>query len=161
QPFVPESSELIPGYASTQCFVCRPDDSRFTSLDADSAIRAATTDPSCVLVNRNRGSGTRILLDQRLANCVEDCTQLPGYGVQVKSHNAVAAAIKQGRADWGIAIETVAREYGLASLPLQPEQYDFLIPKSRMNRPAVAAFRKLLGEFSVKTRLEELGFQLP
>ncbi|MCA8990663.1 MAG: molybdopterin biosynthesis protein [Planctomycetaceae bacterium] len=161
QPFVPESSELIPGYARTQYFVFRPDDSRFTNLDADSAIRAATSDPSCVLVNRNRGSGTRILLDQRLTNCIDDATQLPGYGVQVKSHNAVAAAIKQGRADWGIAIETVAREYGLASLPLQPEQYDFLIPKSRMNRPAVAAFRKLLDEFSIKTRLEELGFQLP
>jgi putative molybdopterin biosynthesis protein len=64
--------------------------------------------------------------------------------VQVKSHNAVAAAIAQGRADWGCAIDTVAQQYNLRALPLQPEQYDFLIPQSRLERPAVQAFLKLL-----------------
>ena len=51
-----------------------------------------------------------------------------GYRAQPRSHNAVAvaAAVAQGRADWGVAIETVARQYGLGFLPLQEERYDFV-----------------------------------
>ncbi len=65
------------------------------------------------MVNRNSGSGTRILVDEILHGA-----KPPGHASQVKSHNAVAAAIAQRRADWGVAIEGVARMYGLAfSLP--------------------------------------------
>ena len=46
-----------------------------------------------------------------------------------KSHNAVAAAVAQGRADWGVAIATVAEGAGLGFLPLQEEQFDFVIPR--------------------------------
>ena len=60
------------------------------------------------MINRNAGSGTRILIDQLL-----DGQKPPGYAVQAKSHNSVAAAISQGRADWGMAIDTVAQAYGL------------------------------------------------
>ena len=56
------------------------------------------------MVNRNAGAGTRVLIDQLLGGA-----RPPGYGNQPRSHNAVAAAVAQGRADWGIAIEPVAR----------------------------------------------------
>ena len=56
----------------------------------------------------------------------------PGYGVQTKSHNAVAAAVAQGRADWGVAIDTVARQYGLGFIRLQEERYDFIVPTARL-----------------------------
>jgi PBP superfamily domain/MoeA N-terminal region (domain I and II) len=52
----------------------------------------------------------------------------PGFAVEVRSHTAVAAAVSQGRADWGVAVEPVARAYGLAFLPLRAERYDFAIP---------------------------------
>ena len=69
--------------------------------------------PDCVMVNRNAGSGTRIIIDRLLG-----AARPSGYGVQTKSHNAVAAAVAQGRADWGVAIDTVARQYGLGFIPV-------------------------------------------
>ena len=87
------------------------------------------------MVNRNQGSGTRILIDRLLAGA-----RPRGYAVQASNHNAVAAAVAQGRADWGLAIESVARSNDLGFLPYQDEQYDFVIPKARRERPAVKAF---------------------
>ena len=77
------------------------------------AIAAAAADPQCLMVNRNAGSGTRILIDRLLGGA-----RPAGYIHQASSHNAVAAAVAQGRADWGVAIETVAERYGLGFLPL-------------------------------------------
>jgi putative molybdopterin biosynthesis protein len=77
---------------------------------------------------------------------------------QPKSHNAVAAAVAQGRADWGVAIETVARDYGLGFLPLAEEHYDFAVPEARRGRAAVAAFAALLAEEGTARMLRELGF---
>jgi putative molybdopterin biosynthesis protein len=104
------------------------------------------------MVNRNRGSGTRVLLDGLLAG-----RRPRGHAVEVRSHNAVAAAIRQGRADWGVAIEPVARAYGLAFIPLRAEQYDFAIPADRWDRPGVAAFRGLFEEPEPRRRLLEMG----
>ena len=87
------------------------------------------------MVNRNAGAGTRVLIDKLL-----DGARPQGYANQPKSHNAVAAAIAQGRADWGVAIEPVAKLYGLGFLPVAPEHYDFLLVESRRDRPAVKAF---------------------
>ena len=70
----------------------------------DEAIAAALREPDCVMVNRNAGSGTRIIIDKLLGE-----HRPAGYGTQTKSHNAVAAAVSQGRADWGVAIDTVAQ----------------------------------------------------
>ena len=81
------------------------------------------------MVNRNAGAGTRVLIDKLL-----DGARPPGYANQPKSHNAVAAAIAQGRADWGVAIAPVARLYGLGFLPLAPEHYDFLLVESAARR---------------------------
>ena len=89
----------------------------------------ATAQPGCTMVNRNAGSGTRILIDRLLGGA-----QPPGYGVQTKSHNAVAVAVAQQRADWGLAIDTVARQYGLGFIPVQEERYDFVVPQARLAR---------------------------
>jgi len=81
----------------------------------------------------------------------------PGYANQPKSHNAVAAAIVQGRADWGIAIATVARLYGLAFIPIAPEHYDFLVLEGRRQRPAVQAFLAALEDQGVRDKIAALG----
>jgi putative molybdopterin biosynthesis protein len=155
RPFLDDDLELITGYRRMQGIVFRPDDARFATADAKSAIGNALADPACTMVNRNPGSGTRILVDRLLAG-----VQPPGYGVQTKSHNAVAAAIAQGRADWGLAIDTVARQYGLAFIAVQEEHYDFVVPKARSGRSPVQIFRALLQESGVRARLAELGFRL-
>src|SRR5260370_38325936 len=90
------------------------------------AMGEALADPSCILVNRNRGSGTRVLIDQLLG-----AARPAGYLTEARSHNAVAAAVAQGRADWGVAISTVAADAGLGFIPLQEEHSDFGVPRSR------------------------------
>ena len=78
--------------------------------------------------------------------------------MQTKSHNAVAAAVQQARADWGVAIETIAKAYGLDFIALQAEQYDFVVPKARLSRPEVQAFCAILAEPSVRDALNVMGF---
>ncbi|HEX8740542.1 MAG TPA: molybdopterin biosynthesis protein [Casimicrobiaceae bacterium] len=151
---VTESLTLLPGYGRMQGIVHRPGDARFAGRTAAEAVAAALADPQCVLVNRNAGSGTRILVDRLL-----DGRRPPGYAVQTRSHNAVAAAVQQGRADWGVAIDTVARDYALEFIPLQEERYDFVVPTARLDRPAVRAFRELLADRAVRAALATLGFR--
>ena len=150
QPFLSSDMLLLPGYRRMQGIVFRRDDARI----ADGTLDLALADADCVMVNRNRGSGTRILIDQLLKG-----SQPAGYSTDVRSHNAVVAAVAQGRADWGVAIETVANDAGLGFIPLQEEQYDFAVPKSRWERPAVRAFRDLLSEEAIRARLRDLGFR--
>jgi putative molybdopterin biosynthesis protein len=138
-PFLTPDLELIPGYGRLQGIVFRPGDSRFESQSVKDAIAAAIADPSCVMVNRNKGSGTRVLIDQLLGGA-----KPPGYAVQPRNHNAVAAAVVQRRADWGMTLESIARNAGLGFLPVRAEQFDFIVPKSRAQRPGVIAFRELL-----------------
>jgi putative molybdopterin biosynthesis protein len=143
---------LQPGWQRMQGFVFRRDDVRFAGKTAEGALRAALDDPSSLIVNRNAGSGTRILIDRLLEG-----RRPPGYANQPRSHNAVAATIAQGRADWGIAIANVAKLYGLAFLPVAPEHYDFLVADGHRSRPAVRAFLEALEEPEVRKRILALG----
>ncbi|HJO23521.1 MAG: molybdopterin biosynthesis protein [Myxococcota bacterium] len=146
EPFLDASLRLLPGYERLQGVVTRPDETRETEALLD--------DPSVRMVNRNRGSGTRILIDQLLGD-----RRPPGYAYEPRSHFAVGAAVLQGRADWGVTIETVANERGLRFRPLRAEQYDFAIPVDRWQRPAVVSLRRALEKGSaVRRRLEALGF---
>ncbi|MGE5337281.1 MAG: molybdopterin biosynthesis protein [Gemmatimonadota bacterium] len=146
---------LVPGWQRMQGILFRPDDARFAGKSAAEALKTALADASALMVNRNAGSGTRVLLDKLL-----DGARPPGYANQPKSHNAVAAAIAQGRADWGLAIEPVAKLNGLGFLPVAPEHYDFLIVESRRERPAVQAFLAALRDPVVRARITALGMQV-
>ncbi len=165
EPFIDETLSLIRGYGRMQGVLFRPGDPRFAEKVAEkvsetfsaaaAAIDAVKHDPACIMVNRNPRSGTRILIDRLL-----DGTQPPGYAVAPRSHNAVAAAITQHRADWGVAIQTVADQAALGFLPLTLEQYDFVTPKSRLHRPAAQAMIELLDEDDTRRTLRQLGFHL-
>jgi putative molybdopterin biosynthesis protein len=114
-------------------------------------------DPTLRMVSRNRGSGTRILIDGLLGG-----RRPPGHAYEPRSHYAVAAAVAQRRADWGVTIETVAQEAGLRFLPLRSEHYDFVVPADRIERPAVAALCRLLEPGSELRRLlDARGFRTP
>src|SRR5256886_8190027 len=106
------------------------------------------------MVNRNRGAGTRMRIDKLL-----DGARPPEYGNQPRSHNAVAAAIAQHRADWGVAIEPVAKLYGLSFLPIAPEHYDFLVVEARRRRSAVEAFMEVLRDRAIRDRIRALGME--
>jgi putative molybdopterin biosynthesis protein len=154
RPFLTDDLELATGYTRLQGIVFRAGDSRFEGRKAEPAAEDASTDATCLFINRNAGSGTRILIDNLLKGC-----QPQGYSNQAKTHNAVATAVAQGRADWGVAIRTVAQQYGLGFLPLQAEHYDFVIPKNRAQRAPVRCFLSLLQDPTVRTALQQLGFE--
>jgi putative molybdopterin biosynthesis protein len=152
-PFLSEKMTLVPGYGRSQGILYRRGDARFEGHDIRAIIPTLTNDAECAMVNRNQGSGTRVLIDRLLHGA-----RPRGYAVQPSNHNAVAAAVSQGRADWGMAIQSVARANNLGFLPYQDEQYDFAIPKSRCGRPAVKAFIALLADPKTRQRLNEMGF---
>jgi len=143
---------LVRGWERMQGILFRPGDKRFEGRRAQDALKAALGDPSVLMVNRNAGAGTRVLIDELLKGA-----RPPGYANQPKSHNAVAAAIAQGRADWGLAIEPVSKLYGLEFLPVAPEHYDFLVVQSRSERPAVQAFLAALSDEKTRERIRALG----
>jgi putative molybdopterin biosynthesis protein len=147
KPFLRPGLRLLRGYQRMQGIVTRLEETR--------GIKELLSDPTIRMVNRNRGAGTRVLIDRLL-----DGRQPPGYPYEPRSHYAVAAAIAQGRADWGVTIESVAAEAGLRFEPLQAEQYDFVIPESRWERPAIRRLRELLEDSSSSLRgqLAALGF---
>ncbi len=148
-PFLDDTLRLLPGYTRMQGVVTRPDDSR--------EIDAILDDPEARMVNRNRGAGTRVLIDELLGE-----RRPAGFAYEPRSHHAVSAAVTQKRADWGVTIETVAKHAGLAFRPLRLERYDFAVPAGRWDRPAVAALRRLLAPGSdLRAALEERGFGSP
>ena len=107
------------------------------------------------MVNRNRGQ-RHARADRRTARR-RAAAGLPG---EARSHNAVAAAVAQGRADWGVAIAPVAAAYGLGFLPLRAEHYDFVVPAARLAREEVRAFRAILADAGTRDALTGLGFRL-
>ena len=137
-PFISDDLELVRGYGRMQGLVFRPGE---------------TLGPGSHMINRNRGSGTRALIDKWLGDL-----RLPGHSIEASSHHAVAAAVQQRRADFGIAISTVAADRNLAFIPLQAEHFDFAIPRGRRTRPAVAAFIELLKSPSLRAALATRGF---
>jgi putative molybdopterin biosynthesis protein len=145
---------LVPGWRRMQGILFRPGDARFENRSARDGLAAALADTSALMVNRNAGSGTRVLMDTLL-----DGRRPPGYANQPKSHNAVAAAIAQGRADWGLAIAPVANMYGLGFLPVAPEHYDFLVADRSRTHAAVAAFLAALQDEATRVRIRALGME--
>jgi putative molybdopterin biosynthesis protein len=152
-PFLSPGLELVEGWRRMQGVVFRPGDARFKGRSAEEAVLAALADSGCLMVNRNQGAGTRILIDGLLKGAKPD-----GYWNQPRSHNAVAAAVAQGRADWGLAIEPAAKAYNLGFLPLAEEHYDFAVVAERRTQPAVAAFLELITDPEVQNVLRSLGF---
>jgi len=154
EPFIGPELALVKGWQRMQGLVFRPGDPRFEGRSLDEAIATALSDPTCQMVNRNDGSGTRALVDGLLKGAKPS-----GYWIQPKSHNAVAAAVAQKRADWGVAIAPVAKDYGLGFIPMTSEHYDFAIPRSRLEKPAVKTFLKALHEDETAAKLlREFGF---
>ena len=145
---------LVPGWRRMQGLVFRPGDARFEGRGANEALKIILADKSALMINRNAGAGTRVLTDKLLGGA-----RPAGYANQPKSHNAVATAIAQGRADWGLAIEPVAKLYGLGFLPVSPEHYDFLVVDHRRERPGVQVFLAALRDDRVRARITALGME--
>lgn len=94
------------------------------------------------MVNREKGSGTRILLDEKLKALGIDRRSIHGYTKEYNNHLSIAGAVSRGEADFGMGAETAARQVdGVDFLPLQTEWYDLVFPQERQEEPT---FRMLM-----------------
>lgn len=153
-PFVTPGIELVPGYGRLQGVVFRAGDARFEGKPAEEAVREAVGTPGVIMINRNRGSGTRALYEKLLGGA-----RPPGYAVEASSHHAVAAAVAQGRADFGVAIDIVAADRGLGFLPIGEERFDFLIASARRARRGVRALIEELESPATRAALRARGLR--
>ncbi|MEM4101080.1 MAG: molybdopterin biosynthesis protein [Desulfurococcaceae archaeon] len=104
------------------------------------------------IVNRNKGSGIRTLIDMNLVRIAREKGLNPdsiprlikGYTYEVKTHTAVGYAVKTGKADVGVAVGYVSEMYDLDFIPVGWEEYDFVVLKSRLGKPLVEDFIKFL-----------------
>jgi putative molybdopterin biosynthesis protein len=160
---------LVRGYIRRQGLIYRPTDDLPQPLTFERLVERAATEGKLALINRNRGSGTRILFDMYLRSCGQSLSMsfdkltegLRGYDTEARSHNAVAASIALRKADWGLAIDTVAHDYHLAFTFMQDEHYDFVIPADKLSQPAMQRFLELLRSDTARAGLTRLGFQVP
>ncbi|HEY7597369.1 MAG TPA: molybdopterin biosynthesis protein [Actinophytocola sp.] len=113
------------------------------------------TRPDLHYVNRQRGAGTRALLDHELARRGIDPADVPGYAREEHTHLAVAAAVAAGRADVGMGILAAARAFGLDFVPVAQEPYDLVV--SDIDDPLLAPLWDLLSSPGFRTAVEDLG----
>ncbi|MFZ3059772.1 MAG: molybdopterin biosynthesis protein [Candidatus Methanoperedens sp.] len=133
---------LVKGYLREQGLIVRK----------DSGIKKFEDMLDARIINRNTGSGTRVMTDLKLRDIAKQrgvtfeelIDKINGYHTGAKTHSAVAAAVKLGKADAGIGIRSVAELNGLKFIKITEEEYDFVVPS------------RLLGTKEIKTFLEVL-----
>lgn len=108
-------------------------------------------------VNRQRGSGIRILLDYELKNRKIVCNDISGYENEVYTHFEVGLSLISGDADVGIASAAVAKILDLNFQPLVSERFDMILDKGTFFQPAIQAFIETLQSDQFKSRVEKIG----
>jgi putative molybdopterin biosynthesis protein len=109
------------------------------------------------LINRQGGSGTRILLDFRLKQLALEPGRIAGYANEEFTHMAVAAAVLSGAADVGLGIYAAATALGLDFIPVVTEQYDLVIPATCFETAAIQSLLVVINSAAFKKRVSELG----
>lgn len=108
-------------------------------------------------VNRQRGSGTRVLLDYRLACLGIAPTRITGYRDEEYTHMNVAAAVLSGRADAGLAVRSAANALGLPFVPVGVEEYDLVIPRRFYEAAPMQALLDVIRSADFKQEVTALG----
>ena len=108
-------------------------------------------------VNRQRGAGTRVLLDHELRRRGIAADAVGGYAREEHTHLAVAAAIAAGRADAGLGVMAAARAFGLDFVPVTREPYDLVLATDTLEARPTAPLWALLGDPGFRGAVEELG----
>jgi putative molybdopterin biosynthesis protein len=110
-----------------------------------------------VFVNRQKGSGTRVLLDLQMKQRGIATSGIKGYGVELSTHMAVAAHITHGKADVGLGIEAAAKSCNLGFLPLFRERYDLVIPMTNYRSKRLGIMLEIIVSDEFKKIVEGIG----
>jgi putative molybdopterin biosynthesis protein len=113
--------------------------------------------PGLVLVNRNRGSGTRLWLDRQLQQLSIPPQSIQGYNREVRTHTAVAEAIVQGRADAGLGLQAAARQHKLDFVPLFQERFDLVLPQEQLETQRLKPMLDFLQSAELRKIVQGLG----
>ena len=113
--------------------------------------------PGHTFVNRQRGSGTRMLLDHLLEKNHIDSSEISGYEREVTTHLAVALAVKSGEADAGMCVYSAAKALGLRFVPVASERYEIGIRREHLEDPRVSELCDTLVSHEFKGILDRLG----
>jgi molybdenum cofactor synthesis domain-containing protein len=108
-------------------------------------------------VNRQAGSGTRVLLDYKLEQLGVVGENIKGYGHEEFTHMAVAVDVLSGAADCGLGIFAAAKALDLDFIPIEKEQYDLIIPTSILDNRNIQAILKTVASKSFRERVTDLG----
>ena len=142
---------LIKGVKRLQGFIVEKDNPKgikdFNDLLRDDVL----------FVNRQRGAGTRILLDYNLKNLNIDVKDIKGYEREMTTHMAVAMAVKSGLATTGLGIMSAAKAMNLDFIEVGYEDYDFLLPYESLQENKIINFIDTLKSKEFKDRIDSLG----
>ena len=113
--------------------------------------------PRSAYINRQRGAGTRLLLDYKLKTMDIDPSTIPGYEREAATHMAVAAAVKEGGANAGLGVLSAAKAMDLDFVPIGDEEYDFAISAEFLELEQIREFINAIKSAEFQKKLEELG----
>lgn len=113
--------------------------------------------PGRTFVNRQRGSGTRMLLDHHLAEHGIDPGLIPGYEREVTTHLAVALAVRTGEVDAGMGVYSAANALDLAFVPVATERYELAMHREMLDDPRIAALIETVSSEAFRKILRDLG----
>jgi len=108
-------------------------------------------------INRQKGSGTRILLDYELMKLGIDPKEVDGYEREVNTHMEVAMAVLSGAADVGLGIFSAAKMLGLEFIHITKERYDLIIPKENLSAPPIISLLEVIRSPKFKESISQMG----
>ena len=111
----------------------------------------------CRYVNRQKGAGTRILLDYKMKQENIEPESITGYEREAATHMAVAAAVADESADAGMGVMSAAKSMGLDFIEVGREEYDFAVPAAYLELPHIMSFIRILKSEEFHKKLDELG----
>lgn len=114
--------------------------------------------PDIRIINREKGAGSRVLLDESLRLAGIDASGIEGYGDEVQSHIAVASMVARGRADVAVGSEKIARQVkGIDFIPMKKERYDLVFKQSNAELPGIRAMMGILESGLLRDEFASLG----
>jgi len=113
--------------------------------------------PKIKIINRQEGSGTRVLLDFELSRLGIDSNDINGYEREVNTHNEVAMAVLSGQADVGLGIFSAAKMLGLEFAHITKERYDLIIPKKHFSAKPLTALLEVISSREFRSKIERMG----
>lgn len=114
--------------------------------------------PDIIMVNREQGSGSRVLLDENLRLLSIFGSSIKGYNDEIQSHLAVASAVSSGKADVAVGNEKIARQVdNIDFVPMKKERYDIVIRREDLNTPEIQTMLNIIRSEAFRTEFASIG----